>query len=1701
MPATRGGVARIRHKPATAESESASYTLAMRIPGLIERIVGTVDWAPPPWWAPLAARVDRGTSWAASESRPRRRRWRRAAVRRGAGDRRRVVVAYSAAAAPCAEVTVNAAPTARDLTDPESKPAPLRLVFGESAAPLAAIGTEVTTGVRLAPAVAGRWRWADETTLLFEPAGDWPVGQRYVVQLERPTLLREGLRLESDRLEFSSAPFSGAIVKAEFYQDPVDPLIRKTVVNVRFSHPVEARSFEQSFRLLKGRTPQPFTATYDEKRMFAYVQSVPLEMAEESVKMRVELGKGLRSALGGPEFGAVLEAEVTIPGRFSLAIERATSGYVTNERFESEQVLTLAVSEGVNPGELAKRTRAWLLPVQHPDRPARGASKPFDWNTPALVADEILALSTAVELEPVETIEDHPTLHAYRFRASPGRYLYVRVEPGLKSFGGFELGRRFDATMRVSEPPAEVKLLQSGSLLSLRGERKLALYSRDVPAIRYEIGRVQPDRLYLLASQSEGAFGNPEFKGWSFGVDDLTERESTVQPVGAADRPGVVQYHGFDLSPYLAPQGHARTGVFFVRAEGWDPQQRRALDAKDERLIVITDLGLLVKRAVDGTEDVFVQSLSRGEPVAGAIVQLLGRNGLALATRTTDEQGRARLPSMREATREREPMLYVVRSDDDASFLPVQRSERALDLSRFDVGGVSNASEAGQLSAYLFSDRGIYRPGDEMKIGAIIKAANWATPLAGLPLEAIITDPRGQVVKRQQLRLSAGGFEELAWTSSESSPTGAYDVSVFIARDRAPRERVGNTVVNVQEFLPDRMKLALSFSTERDTGWVSPEGLAANVDLRTLFDSPAGGRRLTASLRLSPRLPQFSAWQDWQFADPAKASKSFDDALAEATTDAAGMANLPLRLERFAPGTYSLQLVVQAFEPGGGRGVTQARTLLVSAQPFLIGLKPDGDLGYVARDAARKVEIVALDPFLQPRAAEGLKVAVVERRFVSVLERQSDGTLRYESRAKEQTLDEKPLELAQGRGVRPLPTGAPGEFALVVRDSSGKELNRIQYSVAGQGNLARRMDRNAELELKLARADFVPGEEIEISIRAPFTGAGLITIERERVHAFKWFRADTTASVQRIQLPADFDGNGYVSVAFLRDPNSAEVFTSPLSYGVVPFSVDLGRRKVEVKLEAPARLRPGETLELSYSASRRSRIVVFGVDEGILQVAGWRTPDPLGFFFEKRALEVDTRQILDLLLPEFQTLMQAAPGGDAEAGGARYLNPFKRRRDRPVAFWSGVLDAGPEPAKFRYTVPDSFNGSMRLVAVAVADDSIGVATAATVSRGDFVILPNAPLSVAPGDEFEFTAGITHNTPDGDGAPEVGVQLEASNHFEVLGATQVQLPIAAGREAVVRFRLRAKQQLGAGSLKLSVAAGSRHATATSSVSLRPAATFQAQLQSGSFDDGHLELPLARQLRPERRRLEATISQSPLAIFGGLDAWLAEYPWGCTEQLVSQALPAVLLAARPELGRTNLGTAPDRYARLLVELRARQQAEGGFGYWPADSEAAEYPSVYALHALLEAQQRGQTAPRDVLDRGSEWLAQFAAADGGGLGLERARAYAIYVLTRMGRVASNHANAQVERLDARLGRAWRSDITAAWLAAAYQNMKQTGLAERAHRRTEVRGPGAALERSTIRIAPADSSTARRFTMRSWHSCLRVISRIGSRTMRLWP
>ena len=183
--------------------------------------------------------------------------------------------------------------------------------------------------------------------------------------------------------------------------------------------------------------------------------------------------------------------------------------------------------------------------------------------------------------------------------------------------------------------------------------------------------------------------------------------------------------------------------------------------------------------------------------------------------------------------------------------------------------------------------------------------------------------------------------------------------------------------------------------------------------------------------------------------------------------------------------------------------------------------------------------------------------------------------------------------------------GGAGD-ALVIRNADRTEVNRIQYLVTGEANVSRSLDRNTELQISLSKHDYKPGESVEVAIRAPYAGSGLITIERDKVYAQAWFHADTTSSVQRITVPAGFEGNGYINVQYIRDPSSDEIFMSPLSYGVVPFSVNMDARRNVLKVDAPALVKPGETVNFDVHSTRPGKVVVFAVDEAILPVAHYK---------------------------------------------------------------------------------------------------------------------------------------------------------------------------------------------------------------------------------------------------------------------------------------------------------------------------------------------------------------------------------------------------------------------------------------------------------------------------------------------------------------
>ncbi|MFL6577095.1 MAG: MG2 domain-containing protein, partial [Povalibacter sp.] len=952
--------------------------------------------------------------------------------------------------------------------EPPGRPNPLILRFESSVAPLDRVGHTLDAdhiGLSLRPALKGDWTWDDDKTLRFQPQVDWPVGTEYSVSLDREHLVASHIRLQQKKFEFTAPAFAANISATQFNQDPVVAANKKVVATITFTHPVDPQNFEKHIQLQmfdrvtdtieKELSAPAYTVVYDKLKLNAYVHSAQLQVPAKAARLQITIAAGVQSARGGNATKEALRSSVEVPGLNSLKLTNVALDIARDERNEPNQVLLITTSFSVLERDVPAKVRAWLLPLSHPDsklqdqfeRYSRG--QPFQW-TAANFRPEVLTSANRLELTQIPGELDHYENHSFRYTADPGRQIYVRIDSGLKSFGGYVLGDSVERILSVPEFPRELSILSKGALLSLSGEKTISLFARNVPAMRIEVGRLLPRQLQHLVSQTSGSFETPQFNNWAFDSANITERFVKVVPLPSV-APGKPQYAALDLADYLDKEGGDKRGIFLLRVQAWSerdsplqPTGENWNDARngtlnDARLIVVTDMGLVVKRAVDGSQDVFVQSIADGTPVGGASVDIIGRNGLPVLTETTDGDGHVHFPELRSFKNERQPILYLAKRGGDSSFIPLSEGwdsrGRGLDLSRFDIGGVESNADRAALSAYLFSDRGIYRPGEEIRAGAIVRSQDWSQRLQGVPLRLEITDPRGTVIRRETFVAGAAGFGEIRQPTQESSPTGTYTLSISIVRNRDDSSLIGSTTVQVREFQPDRLRMSATFSTQSADGWVSPDDLNAQLHLENLFGTPAENRRVTTQMTLSPAFPSFRQFPDFHFYDPQYAREGFNEQLPDATTDAAGNVTLGLNLQRFARATYRLHLVTQGFEADGGRGVTTEAAQLVSSMKYLVGYKTDGDLSYLRLNAPRTADFIAIDPQARATSVEGLKLSRLEVRYVSVLMRQANGTYKYESRRKESVLNESTFAIQPSGFALKLATDAPGTFAYVVRDA------------------------------------------------------------------------------------------------------------------------------------------------------------------------------------------------------------------------------------------------------------------------------------------------------------------------------------------------------------------------------------------------------------------------------------------------------------------------------------------------------------------------------------------------------------------------------------------------------------------------------------------------------------------------------------------
>ncbi|MGN6480376.1 MAG: alpha-2-macroglobulin family protein, partial [Luteibacter sp.] len=400
-----------------------------------------------------------------------------------------------------------AAPAVTDYSDVRPEIHALELRFSGSAARIESLGKPVTEGIALEPRQAGQWKWQDDRTLVFTPATDWPVGRKFDVRFDKAKVFAPHVLLADDEATFNTAPFTARVTNGEFYQDPQDPTRRKTIIQLAFNYPVDPAELEKRIALdLRERGEKhgddlKFSVTYDDHHLNAFVHSMPLQLPRDDGAVGMKVADGVRSSRGGDGTEKALETSVRVPGLYSLKITDMEATLVDNDRFEPEQVVTMAFANAVSDTDLGKHVHAWIVPA---NAEVSGASQ---------VSETALRTWPSARASVVPTENDWSETQSFRFHAQPGDRLYVRVDKGMTSFGGYVMPKSYAEILPVPEYPRLLRFMSDGALLSLSGDHRVSVVSRNMPGLRVEVGRVLPDQLQHLVTLGSGPYAKPDLYG------------------------------------------------------------------------------------------------------------------------------------------------------------------------------------------------------------------------------------------------------------------------------------------------------------------------------------------------------------------------------------------------------------------------------------------------------------------------------------------------------------------------------------------------------------------------------------------------------------------------------------------------------------------------------------------------------------------------------------------------------------------------------------------------------------------------------------------------------------------------------------------------------------------------------------------------------------------------------------------------------------------------------------------------------------------------------------------------------------------------------------------------------------------------------------------------------------------------------------
>ena len=1166
-----------------------------------------------------------------------------------------------------------------------------------------------------------------------------------------------------------------------------------------------------------------------------------------------------------------------------------------------------------------------------------------------------------------------------------GRRTQLVLRAGMPGEDGLRVMR--DTPLNVAMPNRNARIVfDSRSFILPRGQQpRLSVATVNVTQMTLRVTRITERNMVNLT------------RGWRPG-----EQMDSWQAGGAAGEIGRVVWEGrVDLPPAepnrLSRQAlplpdallTAGPGMYLLLARPADGTRNRE-EAESAVAVMVTDLGITAWRGPGGFA-AQLRGFSDAAPREGVRVALMSRSNDILAQATTDAQGLVRFNAalLRGEGAQAPVALHATLGEDFAAL--------SLDSAAFDLSdrGAAGRPHPGPLDAFLWLDRGIYRPGETVQVAALLRDAG-GQPV-DIPVRLRLMRPNGQVFWQGVPDRSGGAFV-MPLALSAGAPVGAWTVEVHADPNAPP---IGTTGFRVEAFVPERLEVTAG---PVPGPLVAGTPLEVPVTARFLYGAPGTGLSGAAELRLALDPEPFEAWRGWRFglADERFAPDLLSFPVAE--TDQQGRSRVVLDLPRTPDSTRPLraEVAVRLEEPGGRTSATRF-TVPVRAGGTLLAIHPAFQGDAVDANAEAAFEIAAVNPDGAAIPARLRLRLVRERPDWRIVLR--DRVARYETVWRDEPVDSTDIDVAPGAPARFARTLPFGRYRIEATEPNGLAIASYRFRAGWAG--AESPEVPDRVDLAAERRGYAPGETARLRITPPFAGRASVAVLTDRVVSLREIEVAEAGTDVEIPVDAAWGAGAHVAVTVFRAGQSP-AGRPGRALGLAWIGLDPSARRMEVAIEAPALIRPRTRIEvpvrIAGATSGSARITLAAVDEGILRLTQFRSPDPVEHFLARRRLGLDIRDDYGRLIAptegEVAVLRQGGDGMDALAQDIP---------QRLVALFAGPVTVGADGvARVPLDIPD-FAGELRLMAVAWDGARIGAASQPMTVREAVVAEALLPRFLAPGDEARLPV-LLHNIELPPG--EVVARLSASGAIEIAGPAQLGQVLATGARATPATTLRATMA-GEGVLRLAVTGPNGFITEREArIAVRSARAPVTEVAVRTIAPGEtvpVPVPSDRFLPGSwsaRVTWGAPVRYDP----GGLLAALKRFPLDCVEQASSRALA---LAHAP----LNADTAQEDQVALgqaIASILDRQRFDGSFGFWSADGEAQDWASLYATEALLRARAAGAAVPEAALADALRAAEDGLDREGGEPETLATQAYRVHVLALAGRNRLGAARRLAEDID---------------------------------------------------------------------------------------